>query len=209
MNLIFIGPPGAGKGTFAKKAEKDFGIPHISTGDLFRNAVKNQTELGKKVAPILERGELVPDEMTLDLLKERLEKDDAQNGYILDGFPRTIPQADALEDICSKVNVINFIVPEELILKRLSGRRVCKNCGATYNVYFMPSKKEGVCDSCEGELIIRKDDTEASVKNRLKVYKDQSEPLIEYYRKKGNLFDVDGTETPDTVINTIKEKVKN
>jgi len=203
MNLIFLGPPGAGKGTVAVKLKDEKGLPHISTGDLFRAAIKSESELGKQVKAIVDRGDLVPDELTVAIVKDRLDQDDCKKGFILDGFPRTIAQADALEKITKIEKVLNFYVEEEELIKRLSGRRVCKSCGASFHVDFVPPKKEGVCDHCQGELYTRKDDQIDSIKNRLSVYKDQTQPLIDYYKKKGALVDVDAAAAPDVVFNGV------
>ncbi len=200
MKLIFLGPPGAGKGTLAGLMGKELGIPQISTGDIFRDAIKRETELGKKVKQIVSRGDLVPDALTVDLVKERLAQPDASKGFILDGFPRTIPQAEALEEFQRPDAVINFVISDEAVVKRLSGRRVCRNCGAIYNVDNMPSKVEGVCDKCGGPLYTRDDDSVESIKNRLEVYKRQTEPLILFYRKKNLLKDVDSSTNPQSSL---------
>lgn len=204
MNLIFLGAPGAGKGTLANLLSKEYNIPQISTGDLFRAAVKEGSELGKQVQGIMEKGELVPDSLTVELVKERLAKPDAGDGYILDGFPRTIAQADALGGFQQIDAVINFAISDELVIRRLSGRRVCRSCGAIYHVDNMPPKVEGKCDRCGGELYIRDDDKIDSIKNRLRVYKEQTEPLIAYYRDKGLLQDIDSSKSPDNSLKQIK-----
>jgi adenylate kinase len=204
MNLIFLGAPGAGKGTLATLLSKDYGIPQISTGDLFRAAVKEGSELGKQVQGIMEKGELVPDSLTVELVKERLAKPDAGDGYILDGFPRTIAQADALGEFQKIDAVINFAISDELVIRRLSGRRVCRSCGAIYHVDNMPPKVEGKCDRCGGELYIRDDDKIDSIKNRLRVYQEQTEPLIAYYRDKGRLREIDSSKSPENSLEQIK-----
>jgi adenylate kinase len=204
MNLIFLGAPGAGKGTLATLLSKEYGIPQISTGDLFRGAVKEGSELGKQVQGIMEKGELVPDSLTVALVKERLSKPDAGSGYILDGFPRTVAQADALAEFQKIDAVINFSISDELVIRRLSGRRVCRSCGAIYHIENMPPKVEGTCDRCGGELYIRDDDKIESIKNRLRVYKEQTEPLIAYYRDKGLLREIDSSESPEHSLRQIK-----
>ncbi len=208
MKLIFLGPPGAGKGTLAGYVCKEHGIPQISTGDIFRDAIKRETELGKKVKEIVGRGDLVPDELTVSLVKERLAQADAKAGYILDGFPRTIPQAEALETFEKLDAVINFAISDELVVKRLSGREICKSCGAIYHVTNMPSKVKGVCDKCGGPVVVRPDDTLESITNRLKVYRDQTEPLIGFYRKKGLLKDIDSSKTPEDTHKQIAKILK-
>lgn len=208
MKMILLGPPGAGKGTMAVRIKDELSIPHISTGDLFRAAIKNRTELGVKVKAIIDRGDLVPDELTVALVKERLEEGDCGGGYILDGFPRTTGQADALAAFSPIDLVINFTVSDELIIKRLSGRRLCKNCGAGFHVEFIPPKEEGVCDKCGGPLYTRDDDQIDSIKNRLKVYTESTEPLILYYRDKGLLKDIDAGLTPDDVFASVRKILK-
>ena len=205
MNFIFLGPPGAGKGSLAVKAAAEYGIPHISTGDIFRAAIKNETPRGLKVKVIIDAGSLVSDEITCALVKERLEEPDAKNGFILDGFPRTIPQAEAFSAICTDVAVVNFQISDEAVIKRLSTRRVCKKCGANFNILTLPPKKEGVCDACSGELFQRDDDKQDSILHRMNVYREQTEPLIDFYRQQGQLTDIDGaTQTPQ-LLDTFKQ----
>lgn len=191
MNFIFLGPPGAGKGSLAVKVAEDYKIPHISTGDIFRANIKNQTELGKKVKAIIDSGSLVSDEMTFELVKDRLSQSDCTNGYILDGFPRTIPQAEMLSGLVKDLAVVNFEIADEAVIKRLSTRRVCKGCGANYNILTLPPKKEGVCDSCGGELYQRDDDKQESILHRMEVYREQTEPLINFYKEKGKIYNFD------------------
>ena len=210
MKIIMLGAPGAGKGTQAKKIADAYNIPHISTGDIFRANLKAGTELGLKAKTYMDKGELVPDELTCDLVVDRIAKDDAKNGYVLDGFPRTIPQADALtKALDARGEKIDFAidvnVPDENIITRMSGRRACVGCGATYHIKYAPPKKDGVCDSCGKELILRDDDKPETVANRLKVYHDQTQPLIEYYTKAGVLHTVDGTQDIDVVFDDIKK----
>jgi adenylate kinase len=200
MNLVFLGPPGAGKGTVAKKIADEYGIPHISSGDLFRGEIKAQTALGKKVESILKSGELVPDDVTIDLVKSRLSQPDAENGFILDGFPRTTAQADKLLEITTLDSVLNFLILDEAVIARLSGRRTCRNCGNMHHIEFMPPKQEGVCDVCGGELFIRDDDQPESITHRLKVYKEQTQPLIEYFSKKQLLQEIDAGPAPEEVL---------
>lgn len=191
MNFIFLGPPGAGKGSLAVKVAEDYKIPHISTGDIFRANIKEKTPLGIKVKAIIDSGSLVSDDLTFELVKDRLSKDDCKNGFILDGFPRTIPQADLLSSVCPDVVVVNFQTKDEVVIKRLSTRRVCKACGANYNVLTLPPKKEGVCDKCSGEIIQRDDDKQESILHRMDVYRKQTEPLIKYYTEKGKIQNFD------------------
>ncbi|HWR12080.1 MAG TPA: adenylate kinase [Rectinemataceae bacterium] len=205
MKMVFLGPPGAGKGTLAAMASKNLNLPHISTGDLFRAAIKNETELGKKVKSVLAEGRLVPDDLTVALVKERLSQPDARNGWILDGFPRTTVQAEALQSIDKVDLVVNFDVRDETILFRLTGRRVCKECGKTYHVSTMHPAKEGICDVCGGALYIRSDDREEAIKTRLTAYRDQTEPLIDWYDKLGRLVTIDGSGSPDSVYERFLE----
>jgi adenylate kinase len=205
MKLIFLGPPGAGKGTLAVLVSKEHGIPQISTGDIFRDAIKRETELGKKVKEIVGRGDLVPDELTVSLVKERLAQADAQKGYILDGFPRTIPQAEALGKFQSLDAVINFAIADALVVERLSGREICKACGAIYHVKNMPSTVKGVCDKCGGPTYTRPDDSLESITNRLNVYRTQTEPLIVYYRDKRLLKDIDSSKSPEDTAAQIRK----
>lgn len=199
MKLILLGAPGAGKGTQATKLSQKLSIPHISTGDIFRNNIKNSTELGKKAKEYIDKGMLVPDELTISIVKDRLMQDDCKNGFILDGFPRTIPQAEYLEKALNEMgtdidNVVNISVADEEIIKRMSGRRVCTNCGATFHIVFNPTKKDGICDTCNANLIQRDDDKEETVISRLKTYHEQTEPLINFYSKRGKLLTVIGRE---------------
>jgi len=208
MNLIFLGPPGAGKGTMASRLAQDEGIPHISTGDIFRANIKNQTELGKKVKAILDKGDLVPDELTIELVKDRLAQGDTKKGFILDGFPRTIPQAEALTGFSKIDRVMNFVLSDEEVVKRLSGRRVAPTSGRTYHVLFNPPRKEGIDDETGEKLIIRPDDEVEAVKNRLDVYNRQTAPLIDYYKKKNLLTDLDSSPKPDSVYGSLKSLLK-
>jgi len=197
-----LGPPGAGKGTYASRLKAVLEVPHISTGDMVREEIKAQTKLGKKIKEYSDRGELVPDEIIIQLLKERLEKPDCEKGYILDGFPRTIQQAEALEEISKIDLVLNLNVPDEIIIQRLSNRLICRKCGAIYNRLTLKPKKEGVCDKCGGDLYQREDDKPEVIQERLNVYRKKTEPLIEYYRRKGLLKDVhcDSLMTPPEII---------
>lgn len=204
MQLILMGPPGAGKGTQAAELVKKFQIPQISTGDMFRAAVKEGTELGKKAEACMKSGALVPDEVTIGIVKERLSKADCAKGFILDGFPRTVDQADALEKILSDLGkslscVLNIHVPFEDLIERATGRRICKKCGATYHVKFNPTKAESICDNCGGELYQRADDTAETMKNRLSVYESSTRPLIEYYKKAGKYTEIDGRQPIEKV----------
>lgn len=208
MKIIMLGAPGAGKGTQAKMIAEKYSIPHISTGDIFRYNIKNGTELGKEAKKYMDQGLLVPDELTVKILLDRVAKDDCKNGYVLDGFPRTIPQAEVLEEALTKLGdridyAINVEVPDENIVKRMGGRRACVNCGATYHIEHVPPKKEGICDNCGSELILRDDDKPETVKNRLSVYHKQTQPLIDFYNVKGVLRTVDGTVDMKDVFNAI------
>ena len=198
MKIIMLGAPGAGKGTQAKKIAAKYSIPHVSTGDIFRANIKNGTELGMKAKSFMDAGGLVPDEITIGMLLDRIYEADCVNGYVLDGFPRTIPQAEALTEALDKIGekldyAIDVEVPDDNIINRMSGRRACVACGGTYHIKFNPTKKEGICDACGGELILRDDDKPETVKQRLTVYHDQTQPLIDYYTKEGILKEVDGT----------------
>lgn len=208
MKIIMLGAPGAGKGTQADKICAKYNIPHISTGDIFRANIKNNTELGQKAKSYMDKGELVPDELVVDLVVDRIKADDCTNGYVLDGFPRTIPQAEALDAALAAINdkvdyAINVEVPDENIINRMSGRRACVVCGATYHIVHIPTKVEGVCDKCGAELILRDDDKPETVKNRLNVYHEQTQPLIDYYTAKNVLHEVDGTKAMEDVFSSI------
>ena len=200
MNFIFLGPPGAGKGTLAAQVSEEYGIPQISTGDIFRENIKNQTELGKKVKAILDSGGLVSDDVVLEIVEDRLKKADCKNGFILDGFPRTVPQAEALEAMGVQIDkVIEISVPDEAIKARLGGRRVCESCGATYHIEYNPPKAEGKCDKCGGNAVQRKDDAPETVIDRLKTYHEATAPLVDFYKSKGKLKTVIGqSEVSDT-----------
>ena len=208
MKIIMLRAPGGGKGTQAKKIAAKYNIPHISTGDIFRANIKNGTELGKKAKTYMDQGLLVPDDLVVDLVVDRVGEDDCERGYVLDGFPRTIPQAEALTkalaDMGQKVDyAIDVDVPDENIVRRMSGRRACVGCGATYHVVYAPTKKEGICDTCGGELILRDDDKPETVQKRLNVYHEQTQPLIDYYTEAGILKTVDGTVDIDDVFQSI------
>ena len=208
MNIILMGLPGAGKGTQASEIVKKFPIPHISTGDMFRKAIKDETDLGKEAKSYMDRGELVPDEVTVGIVKERISEDDAKKGFLLDGFPRTIEQAEALNNIMSELDrnidaVINIEVPEEELMNRLTGRRICEKCGTTYHLVFSPPKVDGVCDIDGGKLYQRKDDNPETVSNRLSVNVKQSKPILEYYDEKGVLKNIDGAKDIDEVTKDV------
>ncbi len=208
MKIIMLGAPGAGKGTQAKMIADKYGVPHISTGDIFRANIKNGTELGMEAKKYMDQGLLVPDELTVRILLDRVAQDDCKNGYVLDGFPRTIPQAEVLDSELTKLGdhidyAINIDVPDENIVKRMSGRRACLTCGATYHIEHVPPKKEGICDVCGSELVLRDDDKPETVKNRLNVYHEQTQPLIDFYTEKGVLKTVDGTVPMEEVFAAI------
>lgn len=208
MKIIMLGAPGAGKGTQAKKIAAKYNIPHISTGDIFRANIKNGTELGKKAKTYMDQGLLVPDELTVDLVIDRVGQDDCANGYILDGFPRTIPQAESLDAALAKMGekvdfAVNVEVPDENIVNRMSGRRACLKCGATYHVVYAAPKAEGICDTCGENLVLREDDKPETVQKRLNVYHEQTQPLIDYYTKQGVLKTVDGTKNLEEVFQEI------
>lgn len=213
MKIIMLGAPGAGKGTQAKRIAEKFGIPHISTGDIFRANIKNGTELGKEAKKYMDEGQLVPDELTVRILLDRVKNDDCAKGYVLDGFPRTIPQAEVLDKELDKLGekvdfAIDVDVPDENIINRMSGRRACLKCGATYHLQYLKPAKEGICDSCGSELVLRDDDKPETVKKRLGVYHEQTQPLIEYYTKAGVLHTVDGTVDPEEVFKAIEDLLK-
>lgn len=208
MRIIMLGAPGAGKGTQAKKIAEKYGIPHISTGDIFRANIKNGTELGKKAKTYMDQGLLVPDELVCDLVVDRVQQPDCEKGYVLDGFPRTIPQAEALDAALKSLGsaidyAIDVDVPDENIVNRMGGRRACVKCGATYHVVFNPTKEEGVCDACGDKLILRDDDKPETVQKRLRVYHEQTQPLIDYYTTAGVMKSVDGTLNMEEVFRAI------
>ncbi len=210
MKIIMLGAPGAGKGTQAKQIADKYAIPHISTGDIFRANLKAGTELGKKAKEYMDQGLLVPDELTCDLVMNRIGQDDCKNGFVLDGFPRTIPQAEALDAALTKINqkmdyAIDVDVPDENIVNRMSGRRACLNCGATYHIVSIPTKVEGVCDRCGSPVVLRDDDQPETVKKRLDVYHEQTQPLIDYYKEQNILRTVDGTQPMEDVFGAIVE----
>ena len=213
MKLIFLGPPGAGKGTQAAVISKRFGIAHISTGDILRENVSKKTDLGIQAQKYMEAGQLVPDDVIVAMVESRLQEKDCQAGFILDGFPRTVVQAEALDKLLEKLDIeldgiIYFDVPDEVVVKRLSGRRICKSCGAIYNIHSQPPKKDGVCDLCGGELYQRSDDEESVVMNRLKVYKELTAPLISYYENSDKFIKVDASQDSSVVVEAIVEAVR-
>ncbi|WP_206459855.1 adenylate kinase [Anaerovorax sp. IOR16] len=210
MNLVLLGPPGAGKGTQATKIAEKYNIPHISTGDIFRKNVKEGTPLGKKAQEYMSKGELVPDDLVIELVEDRLTEDDCKGGFLLDGFPRTVYQAEKFDVYLKEKNsaidkVLDIDVEKDILIDRMIGRRVCKNCGATYHVKNMPPKKEGICDVCGGEIYQRADDTLETVSNRLQVYLEQTSPLIDYYEKAGNIAHINGAGALDKVFSEIVE----
>ena len=208
MNIVLLGPPGAGKGTLAVLLKKELDVPHISTGDIFRSNIKNGTELGKKVQGILASGALVPDEVTIEMVRARLGEDDTSSGYILDGFPRTIAQAEALSDMDEIDAVINFVLDDEEVVKRLSGRRLCPSTGRIYHIVSNPPKKEGIDDETGEPLIQRDDDKPEAIMHRLEVYRAETAPLIDYYKEKGNLLDIDASPAPETVLSSVLAALK-
>lgn len=208
MKIIMLGAPGAGKGTQAKMIADKYSVPHVSTGDIFRANIKNGTELGMEAKKYMDQGLLVPDELTVKILLDRVAQDDCKNGYVLDGFPRTIPQAEVLDNELTKLGetidfAIDVNVPDENIINRMSGRRACLACGATYHIAHVPPKQEGICDRCGKELVLRDDDKPETVKNRLEIYHEQTQPLIDFYTKKGVLKTVDGTVPMNEVFEAI------
>ena len=212
MNLILLGPPGAGKGTQATRIVEKYKVPHISTGDIFRENIKNNTPLGQKAQEYMNKGQLVPDQLVVDIALDRLGKDDCKNGFLLDGFPRTVFQADALDKFLKDKGkgidlVINIEVEDKMLIERLDARRVCPTCAATYNVIGMPPKKEGICDKCNDTLIQRKDDKKETVGNRIKVYHEQTSPLIDYYKEKGLIKDFDGMIGADALFDEIVKAI--
>ncbi|EFK94385.1 adenylate kinase [Finegoldia magna ACS-171-V-Col3] len=213
MRLILLGPPGAGKGTQAKRVIEEFDIPHISTGDIFRKNIKEKTELGQKVEGLLAQGKLVPDELTIEIVWDRLDQEDCKNGFLLDGFPRTIPQAEALDEGLAKRGlkldrVLNIDVDKDSLVKRLSGRRVCPSCGASYHIDNNPTKVDGICDACQTPVIQREDDKEETVLDRIKVYDSQTKPLVDFYNKQDLVYTVDGTLPIDEITNKLVTELK-
>lgn len=213
LNLILMGLPGAGKGTQAAKINEEYNIPHISTGDMFRLAIKDGTELGKKAKSYMDQGELVPDEVTIGIVSERLNMDDCKNGFLLDGFPRTIAQAEALQSLLAEIKesidyVVHVDVPEQQLMERLTGRRICPTCGATYHILYNPPEKDGYCDRDGSELIQREDDQAETVKTRLDVNMEQTKPLLDYYQEKGYLVTVNGDQDIEQVFQGIQSKIE-
>jgi adenylate kinase len=212
MNIVMLGSPGVGKGTYAKILSDKYNVPRISVGDLFREAIRDETELGKKIRDYVSRGDLVPDEMVIELVKERLQKDDCKNGFFLDGFPRTIAQAEAMEKFKRIDKIFNFVASDRVVMSRLGGRRTCRECGAIYHVENIPSKVEGICDRCGGGLYQRSDETPQAIKNRLRVYREKTKPVIDYFREKGLIADVDANyriEEVDKVISQCERHLQN
>ncbi|MEM1522798.1 MAG: adenylate kinase [Thermofilaceae archaeon] len=208
MRLVFMGPPGVGKGTYAAAISERFGIPHISTGDMIREEIKKGTELGRKLREYVERGELVPDELVTEIVRARLSQEDCKHGFILDGYPRTLKQAEDLDKMTKIDLVLNFIAPDEVIVDRISGRRICRKCGAIYHVKYMPSKVPGVCDRCGGELYQREDDKPEVVLRRLEVYRQQFAPIINYYRERNLIIDIDASDQAEIVIPRVIEALR-
>ena len=212
MNILFMGPPGAGKGTQAERIVNKYNLPHISTGDMFRAAIANQTELGMTAKRYMDEGGLVPDDVTIGIVRERLSEADCQNGFLLDGFPRTVKQAKALDEIMTELSkkidhVINIDVELSILKERLTGRRICKDCGATYHIMFNSPTQANVCDKCSGELYQRKDDNAETVGSRLSVYTNQTKPLLDYYQETGNLVNVNGQGSIDVVFADIEKSL--
>ena len=208
LRLILLGPPGAGKGTQASAIVEKYNIPHISTGDIFRENIKKGTELGEKAKEYMDKGLLVPDELVISIVEDRLQQEDCKNGFLLDGFPRTLNQGEALDEVLSKMGlnlnrVVNLDVGKEILIERAIGRRICKDCGEVFHIKFNPSKKEGVCDNCGGKLYQRDDDTVETVEKRIEVYHKQTEPLIDYYNKKGLILNVDGSKDKNLLFEEI------
>lgn len=213
LKIVLLGPPGAGKGTQAKLISEKYSIPHISTGDIFRKNISEKTKLGVEAKRYMDNGQLVPDQVTIDIVKDRLSKDDCKEGFLLDGFPRTVKQAEALDEFLNenhnKIDAALLIdVEEKFILERMTGRRVCPSCGASYHIRFNPPKVEGKCDACGSDLIQRKDDTEATVKERLDVYNQQTQPLVDYYKNQNTLLKVEGTKEINQVFDEICDALK-
>ena len=208
MRLILLGPPGAGKGTQASAIVGKYAIPHISTGDIFRENIKNGTELGEKAKEYMDKGLLVPDELVISIVEDRLQKEDCKEGFLLDGFPRTLDQGEALDKVLSEMSlkldrVINLDVEKEVLIERAIGRRICKDCGEVYHIKFTPPKEEGICDKCGSKLHQRDDDTVETVERRIEVYHKQTEPLIDYYKEKGLILDIDGSKDKDSIFEEI------
>ncbi|NLU09382.1 MAG: adenylate kinase [Tepidanaerobacter acetatoxydans] len=213
MRIVLLGPPGAGKGTQASKIVSKFGIPHISTGDILRKAITDKTVLGKQAGEYIKKGLLVPDDLVIAMVKSRLDMNDCGNGFLLDGFPRTVSQAESLDEYMQKKDIqldaaLNIEVDKDVLIERFTGRRVCEQCDATYNVKFSPPKESGVCDKCRGKLIIREDDKPETVKKRLEVYETSTAPLIDYYKRKNLLVNIDGSRSIDDVFQDIVDHLK-
>ncbi|MCH4890504.1 adenylate kinase [Acidaminobacter sp. JC074] len=213
MRLILLGPPGAGKGTQAANIVKKYQLPHISTGDIFRANIKQGTDLGNRAKAFMDKGELVPDSLVVELVEDRLQQDDTKVGFMLDGFPRTLPQAEALDSVLENMGstlsyVVNIVVDPAVLVERAVGRRICRDCGATYHVKFNPSKEDGVCDLCSGELYQRSDDNEETVSNRIAVYTNETAPLVDYYKKSGKLVTIDGLQDIDKVFADIEKALE-
>jgi len=208
MRMVFLGPPGVGKGTYAKAVSREFGVPHISTGDIFREEIARGSELGRRVKEYVEKGLLVPDEVVIEVVKRRLAQPDCAKGFILDGFPRTLSQAEALDTFAPPNLALSFIAPDEVIIERISGRRICAWCGAIYHVKYMPPKYPGICDKCGGPLIQRRDDRPEVVKKRLEVYRERFTPILGYYRDKGILREVDASEQAPIVIPRVLKVIR-